>query len=409
MPPKVVTFAAAILTVCLGLCPSVSHATFSIVAIDSVTGAVGGAGASCIDGCYIINRMVESLGSVHTQALWNADNQNHADSLLRAGLDPDSIISWLANNDAQGNPAVRQYGVVTLAGPGASAGYTGSGCTAYAGHRIGPGYAIQGNILLGPEILDDMETAYLNTPGDIDERLMAALAAADVPGADTRCMDCNKPAISAFVKVILPGDGGFPYLYKAVSTTPCEEDPIPILQGLYASWQADYVVDVGLSSFVIAPTVVPTEGSISPQITVTAHNDAGNPIEKGLSFLVTNTGGGVVGPFAKTGSGTYAAFVTPPSVAGADTFTVSVHGGGQTVQLDGHPVVTYYLCGDADVSGAPDIDDVVFLIQFIFAGGPQPEPYEAGDADCSGAIDIDDVVFMIQYIFSGGHAPCSGC
>ncbi len=65
-----------------------------------------------------------------------------------------------------------------------------------------------------------------------------------------------------------------------------------------------------------------------------------------------------------------------------------------------------WICGDADASGAVDIDDVVYLIQYIFASGPAPQPIESGDADCSGSIDIDDAVFLIQYIFSDGNTPC---
>lgn len=65
-----------------------------------------------------------------------------------------------------------------------------------------------------------------------------------------------------------------------------------------------------------------------------------------------------------------------------------------------------YICGDADASGGVDIDDVVYLIAFIFSGGPEPVPYESGDADCSGIVDIDDAVWLINYIFSGGNAPC---
>ena len=65
-----------------------------------------------------------------------------------------------------------------------------------------------------------------------------------------------------------------------------------------------------------------------------------------------------------------------------------------------------FICGDADGSGEVDIDDVVYLIAFIFSGGPSPDPYESGDADCSGEVDIDDVVYLITYIFSGGNAPC---
>jgi len=65
-----------------------------------------------------------------------------------------------------------------------------------------------------------------------------------------------------------------------------------------------------------------------------------------------------------------------------------------------------WICGDCDASGDVDIDDVVYLITYIFSGGPAPDPEIAGDADCSGAVDIDDVVYLIQYIFSGGPAPC---
>jgi hypothetical protein len=52
-----------------------------------------------------------------------------------------------------------------------------------------------------------------------------------------------------------------------------------------------------------------------------------------------------------------------------------------------------------------DIDDAVYLIAFIFSGGPPPDPYELGDLDCSGGVDIDDVVYLIAFIFSGGPAP----
>ena len=65
-----------------------------------------------------------------------------------------------------------------------------------------------------------------------------------------------------------------------------------------------------------------------------------------------------------------------------------------------------YICGDADASGDVDIDDAVYLIAYIFSGGPPPDPYESGDADLSGEVDIDDVVYLIAYIFSGGNDPC---
>jgi PKD repeat protein len=74
-----------------------------------------------------------------------------------------------------------------------------------------------------------------------------------------------------------------------------------------------------------------------------------------------------------------------------------------------------YICGDANGSGgdpAVDIDDVVYLINYIFASGTPPDPIEAGDANCSGGdvpVDIDDVVYLINYIFASGPVPCADC
>ncbi|MCK4657419.1 MAG: hypothetical protein KAT85_10300, partial [candidate division Zixibacteria bacterium] len=62
--------------------------------------------------------------------------------------------------------------------------------------------------------------------------------------------------------------------------------------------------------------------------------------------------------------------------------------------------------GDCDGSGEIDIDDVVYLIAYIFSEGPPPAPLTVGDVDCSGDVDIDDVVYLIAYIFSEGPPPC---
>jgi len=64
------------------------------------------------------------------------------------------------------------------------------------------------------------------------------------------------------------------------------------------------------------------------------------------------------------------------------------------------------VCGDADSSSDVDIDDAVYLISFIFSGGPSPDPILTGDANCSGDVDVDDVVYLIAYILGGGNPPC---
>lgn len=68
-----------------------------------------------------------------------------------------------------------------------------------------------------------------------------------------------------------------------------------------------------------------------------------------------------------------------------------------------------YVCGDADGSGAVTISDAVLLINYIFAGGPAPNPLLSGDADCSGSVTISDAVYLINYIFAGGAVPCASC
>ncbi|HSW55982.1 MAG TPA: DUF1028 domain-containing protein, partial [Ignavibacteriaceae bacterium] len=134
-----------------------SQDTFSIVAVDTVTGEIGSAGASCVGpfggvGAFILSDVIEGIGGIHTQASWNSTNQQNARARMLQGFSPQQIIDWLVANDAQGNPTIRQYGIVDLTRNGESAAYTGVNCLNYKSHVTGPGYAIQGNILLGQVI-----------------------------------------------------------------------------------------------------------------------------------------------------------------------------------------------------------------------------------------------------------------
>ncbi|MBK7093340.1 MAG: hypothetical protein IPH59_16775 [bacterium] len=52
------------------------------------------------------------------------------------------------------------------------------------------------------------------------------------------------------------------------------------------------------------------------------------------------------------------------------------------------------------------VSDAVFLIAYIFSGGPQPISEYRADPDCSGGTSVSDAVYLINYIFSGGLAPC---
>ena len=219
--------------------------TFSIIAIDTITGEIGGAGASCIDesaiqgGVLIINDIIPGRGGIHTQAYWLSANQQNAHNRMVEGMSPQEIIDWLVANDVQNNPGRRQYGITDFddLGNPRSAAYTGVLCDDYKNHIIGRNYAIQGNILLGQHILDSIESRFLNTQGSLAEKLMAALQGANVPGADTRCLNEGVSSLSAFVRVAKTDDlpGNF-WCDLLVPSTPYGVEPIDSLQVLFDTW-----------------------------------------------------------------------------------------------------------------------------------------------------------------------------
>ena len=63
-------------------------------------------------------------------------------------------------------------------------------------------------------------------------------------------------------------------------------------------------------------------------------------------------------------------------------------------------------CGDANSSGYVDIDDIIFIVNYVFTGGPSPDPYQTADTNCSGFVDIDDIIFLVNYVFTAGPEPC---
>jgi len=220
--------------------------TFSIVAVDSVTGEIGSAGASCIDintagaSVHIISDIIPGRGAINTQSYYIPLNQNNAYLQMFLGSSPTEIIAWLSANDAENDPTRRQYGIVDFdtTGRPRSDAFTGSNCFDYKGHIIGSGYAIQGNILLGQEILDSMEARFLATEGPLSDRLMSALQGANVPGADTRCAGEGVSSLSAYIRVAKPTDNEDSlYLDLTIAQTPFGVEPIDVLQQAYDNWK----------------------------------------------------------------------------------------------------------------------------------------------------------------------------
>lgn len=253
--------------------------TFSIVAVDTETGEVGSAGASCLDenqidgGVSIIGKLYPGRGAINTQALWNPINQENAGNRLLEGMSADEVRSWLINNDAEDNRRIRQYGIVDFDenGQARTSAYTGSLTSPYKGHKLGDNYAIQGNILLGPEILDSMEVRFLQAEGSLAEKLMAALQGANVSGADIRCLEEGVSSRSAFIRVAKPEDTEENYyLDLVVPITDFGEEPIDVLQTEFNEW--------------LNPTNVP-ELNLSDQVQINIHP---NPITNESVLEIVN-------------------------------------------------------------------------------------------------------------------------
>lgn len=158
--------------------------TFSIVAHDPDTGEWGIAVASKVP---FVGQMVPwasaGAGAIATQAWANLTYGPEGLRLLSEGMSASEVIQALTSADSLADQ--RQIGVVDSRG--GSASFTGTGTMFWAGGVTGQGYAIQGNILTGPEVVDEMERSFLSTGGEILAfRLLEALKAGEDAGGDSR-------------------------------------------------------------------------------------------------------------------------------------------------------------------------------------------------------------------------------
>jgi uncharacterized Ntn-hydrolase superfamily protein len=124
------------------------------------------------------------VGAIATQSYANLAYRPQGLALLATGVPAAGVVAGLTAADDGRDQ--RQVGVVGATGDGAS--FTGTGCHAWAGGATGDGFAIQGNILTGPDVVDAIRTAWLSSdPADpLARRLHAALFAGDRAGGDRR-------------------------------------------------------------------------------------------------------------------------------------------------------------------------------------------------------------------------------
>ncbi|HEY6963325.1 MAG TPA: DUF1028 domain-containing protein, partial [Gaiellaceae bacterium] len=162
---------------------STHHGTFSIVAADLETGEVGCAVQSKYFSVGSVVPWAQAgVGAVATQAAGVAVYGSRALEELARGATPADALERVLADDPRRE--TRQLGVVTA--DGRAAAFTGSECLDWAGHRTGPGFAVQGNILAGESVVEQMARAFEETVGPLVVRLVAALEAGQAAGGDRR-------------------------------------------------------------------------------------------------------------------------------------------------------------------------------------------------------------------------------
>ncbi|HEX6674889.1 MAG TPA: DUF1028 domain-containing protein [Actinomycetes bacterium] len=157
--------------------------TFSIVGFDPSSASWGIAVASkflAVGSAVPWGRA--GAGAVATQAMANLSYGPDGLGLLAEGFAADQVVSVLTRSDSEREH--RQLGVVDASGRAAT--WTGGSCLDWAGGQAGDGYAVQGNILTGPEVVDAMVEAWQGGGEVLARRLLAALAAGDRAGGDRR-------------------------------------------------------------------------------------------------------------------------------------------------------------------------------------------------------------------------------
>jgi uncharacterized Ntn-hydrolase superfamily protein len=202
--------------------------TFSIVARCHRTGELGAAVASAVPAVgAVCSYVLAQVGAVSTQAWVNPYLALNTLELLGQGKSATEALGDALKSDPAGS--MRQLGIVDRLGHAAS--WTGPDCTEWAGHHVGPGYAIQGNMLAGAAVIEAMVDAFDASVGNqLCERLLGALEAGQLAGGDKRGRQ------SAALKVVR--DEAYAFLDLRVDE---HDDPVSELRRVFCVAQVQVV------------------------------------------------------------------------------------------------------------------------------------------------------------------------
>jgi uncharacterized Ntn-hydrolase superfamily protein len=194
--------------------------TYSIVARDSVTGDMGVAVQSHWFSVGAVVTFAEAgVGAVATQSFVDPSYGPLGLTLMRSGKTAAEALRALIAGDA--TPGVRQVAFVDAKGNVAV--HTGEKAIEAAGHRTGRGYSVQANMMLNTTVPDAMARAYESATGDLAERLLAALDAAQAEGGDIRGSQ------SAAILIVKGTSSGRPWADKVLDLR-VEDHPRPLAE-----------------------------------------------------------------------------------------------------------------------------------------------------------------------------------
>ncbi len=192
--------------------------TFSIVAADGASGEIGIAVQSKFLSVGAVVPWVRArAGAIATQAFANTAYGPAALDRLGRGIPPDEVARALLRDDDGRDD--RQFGIVSVDGRATT--FTGSRCIPYAGGIAGSGFAVQGNCLAGPAVVEALARTFETAAGALPDRLLAALRMAQEAGGDKRGQQ------SAALIVEKPG-GGYAGFNDRYIDLRVDDHPAPI-------------------------------------------------------------------------------------------------------------------------------------------------------------------------------------
>ena len=162
---------------------SMPVSTYSIVAFDEETGQLGVAVQSHWFSVGVLVPWVKAgVGAVATQSFVKVEYGPNGLKLMEKGFTAKEALRLLVDDDE--NSAVRQVGMVSAKGDASA--FTGENCIQFAGHIVGKNYTVQANLMASSTVPTAMVRAYETTKGELVDRIMAALEAAQKEGGDIR-------------------------------------------------------------------------------------------------------------------------------------------------------------------------------------------------------------------------------